>query len=199
MIFRLVSIGVIFLGGWYAGAKYGAPASVVGVIDNGVSFASDRIAGLMGREPAADDAVDEASEDDDAVEDDADDDGGSDYDDQIDDADAASSQEDAGETQVSLPADAECGGASYYSDGLAGAQTASGEIYDPGKYTAAHKTLPFGTNVRVTRVDDGRSVEVTVNDRGPFIEGRVIDLSRDAAEDIGLIIDGVTDVCVEVL
>ena len=199
MIFRLVFIGVIFFGGWYAGAKFGAPASVVGLVDNGVSFASDRIAGLMGREPAADDAVDEDSEDDDAVEDGAADDDGSDYDDQVDDADAESSQEDAGDTQVSLPADAECGGASYYADQFNGAQTASGEIYRPSKYTAAHKTLPFGTMVRVTRVDDGRSVDVTVNDRGPFTPGRVIDLSYVAAEEIGLIIDGVTDVCVEVL
>jgi rare lipoprotein A len=92
----------------------------------------------------------------------------------------------------------ECGGASYYADSLAGNSTASGEPYAPGKLTAAHKTLDFGTVVRVERKDGGGSVTVRVNDRGPFTPGRVIDLSRTAAERIDLITDGVTDVCIYV-
>ncbi len=92
----------------------------------------------------------------------------------------------------------ECGGASYYADSLAGNSTASGEPYAPGKLTAAHKTLAFGTMVRVERKDGGGSVTVRVNDRGPFTPGRVIDLSRKAAERIDLITDGVTDVCIYV-
>ncbi|MEO1251466.1 MAG: septal ring lytic transglycosylase RlpA family protein [Pseudomonadota bacterium] len=90
----------------------------------------------------------------------------------------------------------ECGGASYYADSLAGNSTASGEPYTPTQLTAAHKTLPFGTIVRVERADTGASVEVRVNDRGPFTAGRVIDLSRAAAERIDLIRDGVADVCI---
>lgn len=87
-----------------------------------------------------------------------------------------------------------CSGASYYSDNLAGNSTASGEPYDPAKLTAAHRTLPFGTKLRVVREGRGEVV-VTVNDRGPFIDGRVIDLSRAAAEKVDLITDGVGDVC----
>jgi rare lipoprotein A len=92
----------------------------------------------------------------------------------------------------------ECGGASYYADSLAGNSTASGEAYSPSKRTAAHKTLPFGTVLRVVRRDTGEETEVTVNDRGPFVSGRVIDLSRKAASDIDLITDGVADVCIYV-
>lgn len=92
----------------------------------------------------------------------------------------------------------ERGRASYYSDKLAGRSTASGEPYDPRALTAAHKKLPFGTIVDVIR-PDGRRVQVRINDRGPFTKGRIIDLSRRAAEAIGLIRDGVAEVTVVVV
>lgn len=79
------------------------------------------------------------------------------------------------------------GVASYYGKRFAGRRTANGERFDPQKLTAAHKTLPFGSRVRVTNPRNGRSVVVRINDRGPFIRGREIDLSRRAAERIGLI------------
>jgi rare lipoprotein A len=88
-----------------------------------------------------------------------------------------------------------CAGASYYADSLAGNPTASGEPYVPSKLTAAHRTLSFGTKVRVVREGRGE-VTVTINDRGPFIDGRIIDLSRAAAEQVDLITDGVADVCI---
>ncbi len=93
----------------------------------------------------------------------------------------------------------EFGKASYYHDKFEGKKTASGVPYRKDEFTCAHKTIKFGTNVRVTRLDDGRSVEVTVNDRGPYSEGHVIDLSRVAAQSIGLVKDGVTKVKVEVV
>ena len=79
------------------------------------------------------------------------------------------------------------GRVSYYHDSLAGNRTANGEVYDPKKLTAASRTLPFGTRVRVTNARNGRSVVVRINDRGPFIKGRTIDLSRRAAEELGII------------
>lgn len=92
------------------------------------------------------------------------------------------------------------GKAAYYHDSLAGRKTASGAPYDPGRYTAAHRKLPFGTVLRVIRADDGRMVYVEVNDRGPFGDNaRIVDLSRAAAEAIGMIRDGVVPVRVEVL
>jgi rare lipoprotein A len=92
------------------------------------------------------------------------------------------------------------GEASYYSDALAGRSTASGEPYDPKRFTAAHRKLPFGTVLRVVRVDDGRSVYVKVNDRGPFGKrDRIIDLSRSAAEALGMIRAGVTQIRLEVV
>ena len=72
--------------------------------------------------------------------------------------------------------------ASWYGPGFAGRRTASGEVFDPGALTAAHRTLPFGTVVRVVNLANGRSVEVRINDRGPFKPDRVIDLSRAAPE-----------------
>ncbi len=93
----------------------------------------------------------------------------------------------------------ELGLASYYSDLFHGKPTASGELYDKDKFTAAHKTLPFGTTIKVTRLDNGKSVQVRVNDRGPYISGRIVELSRAAAEKIGLVTDGVARVKVEVL
>lgn len=89
---------------------------------------------------------------------------------------------------------------SYYSDSLAGNRTANGEIYDPTKYTAASRTLAFGTKLRVTRIDNERSVEVRVNDRGPFgRRKRILDLSRAAAEQLDMIRAGVVRVRVEVI
>lgn len=93
----------------------------------------------------------------------------------------------------------EYGKAGYYADSLHGRKTASGEKYDKNDLTCAHKSLPYGTKVRVTRLDNKKSVVVRVNDRGPFIDGYVVDISRKAAEEIGLIKDGITRVKVEVV
>lgn len=86
------------------------------------------------------------------------------------------------------------GEASYYGDELAGNPTASGETFDPGKLTAAHRTLPLGSRVRVTNPANGESVVVRINDRGPFHGNRVIDLSLAAAREIGLLKSGVGEV-----
>ncbi|HET8859478.1 septal ring lytic transglycosylase RlpA family protein [Marivirga sp.] len=91
------------------------------------------------------------------------------------------------------------GKASFYADKFEGKQTASGEKYKHNKLTAAHKTLPFGTIVKVTNLDNQESVEVRINDRGPFVEGRVIDLSRSAAEQLKFINQGLADVQIEVI
>lgn len=88
------------------------------------------------------------------------------------------------------------GMASFYGQGEV---TAAGERFDPTAMTAAHRTLPFGTKVRVTRVDTGNSVIVRINDRGPFKPGRVIDLSQGAAENLGMTSIGLTPVRLEVL
>ena len=93
----------------------------------------------------------------------------------------------------------EKGIASWYGGKFHGRKTASGERYDMNKMTAAHKTLPFGTRVRVTNLDTGRKVVVRINDRGPFIRGRVIDLSRAAARKMDMIQAGTARVLVEVL
>jgi rare lipoprotein A len=93
----------------------------------------------------------------------------------------------------------ERGIASWYGEPYHGRRTASGEIYDMHRLTAAHRTLPFDTRVRVTRRDTGRHVEVRINDRGPFIEGRIIDLSYAAAKRIGLDVDGVAPVELQIL
>lgn len=78
------------------------------------------------------------------------------------------------------------GMASYYGNELAGNRTASGERFNPGELTAAHRTLPFGSLVRVTNTSNGDSVIVRINDRGPFAHGRVIDVSHAAAREIGM-------------
>ncbi|HEY4156556.1 MAG TPA: septal ring lytic transglycosylase RlpA family protein [Polyangiaceae bacterium] len=91
------------------------------------------------------------------------------------------------------------GDASYYSDRLAGHATASGAPYRPEAYTAAHRKLPLGTVLRVTRQDDGRVVYVRVNDRGPFTKRRILDLSRAAAESLGMLQTGVVAVRAEVV
>ncbi len=91
------------------------------------------------------------------------------------------------------------GEASYYAHKYHGRTTANGEIYDETKMTAAHKTLPFGTRVRVTNLANGKKVVVRINDRGPFIKGRIIDLSYKAAGDLDYISRGVVKVRVEIL
>lgn len=89
------------------------------------------------------------------------------------------------------------GQASWYGPNFVGRPTANGETFDPQRLTAAHPTLPFDTRVRVTHLATDRSVVVRINDRGPFKPGRVIDLSRAAAEVIGLISSGVAAVRIE--
>ncbi|MFP4106468.1 MAG: septal ring lytic transglycosylase RlpA family protein [Phycisphaerae bacterium] len=91
------------------------------------------------------------------------------------------------------------GTASWYGPKFHGKKTASGEVFDQTALTAAHRTLPFGTRVRVTNLANGKSVVVRVNDRGPFVKGRIIDLSRAAAEEIGMIRSGTARVRLEVL
>ncbi|WP_107667685.1 septal ring lytic transglycosylase RlpA family protein [Cyanothece sp. BG0011] len=91
------------------------------------------------------------------------------------------------------------GMASWYGPGFHGRLTANGERYNQNGLTAAHKSLPFGTQVRVTNLHNGRSVIVRINDRGPYIHGRVIDLSRGAASVIGLLNSGVAPVQLEIL
>lgn len=91
------------------------------------------------------------------------------------------------------------GVASYYGRRFHGRRTANGEIFDMNAMTAAHKTLPFGTLVRVTNISTGRSVTVRINDRGPFIRGRTIDLSRAAAARIGMIASGHARVEMEIV
>lgn len=89
------------------------------------------------------------------------------------------------------------GVASYYNDKHHGKKTASGEIYHNAKLTAAHRTLPFGTEVKVTNLSNGKWVTVRINDRGPYTKGRLIDLSKVAAQQIGLIKMGVAKVKIE--
>jgi rare lipoprotein A len=91
------------------------------------------------------------------------------------------------------------GYASYYANSLDGRPTACGERYCKNKLTAAHKTLPFGTIVRVTRLSTGRQVIVVINDRGPYVKGRLIDLSLAAAKEIGMVRVGVAKVKIEVV
>jgi rare lipoprotein A len=86
--------------------------------------------------------------------------------------------------------------ASFYGEDT---QTASGEKFNPNELTAAHPTLPFGTRLRVTNVANGRSVVVRVNDRGPFVRGRAVDVSSSAAERIGMIDQGVAKVKIDVV
>ncbi|MCB1511695.1 MAG: septal ring lytic transglycosylase RlpA family protein [Hyphomicrobiaceae bacterium] len=91
------------------------------------------------------------------------------------------------------------GVASWYAKGFVGKPTASGEIYDAGAMTAAHPTLPLNAVVRVTNLANGRSVTVRINDRGPFVKNRIIDLSQRAAEDLGFAHLGLTRVRVQVI
>jgi len=91
------------------------------------------------------------------------------------------------------------GKASFYADKFEGHPTASGEKYKHNKLTGAHKTLPFGTIVRVTNIANGNTVNVEINDRGPYVDERIIDLSRAAAEKLGFVNLGIADVKIEVV
>ncbi len=91
------------------------------------------------------------------------------------------------------------GYASYYADKYHGRQTADGEIFNMHDYTAAHRNLPFGTVLIVTNLENGKKVKVRVNDRGPFVKGRILDLSLQAAKDIGLIKTGIAKVQLKIL
>ena len=91
------------------------------------------------------------------------------------------------------------GSASWYGPGFHGRKTANGERYDMHALTAAHRSLPFGTKVRVTNRTNGRAVVVRINDRGPYAGGRVIDLSRGAAQAVSMMDAGVVPVNLEVL
>jgi rare lipoprotein A len=91
------------------------------------------------------------------------------------------------------------GQGSYYADKFNGRPTTSGEIYRSGKMTAAHNTLPFGTRIKVTNVKNGKSVKVTVNDRGPHVKGRIVDVSGKAARKLDLVEAGVVPVQLKVI
>ena len=91
------------------------------------------------------------------------------------------------------------GQGSYYADKFAGRATSSGAPYRPGRLTAAHNTLPFGTRIKVTNVRNGRSVKVVVTDRGPHVKGRIVDVSKRAARKLGLLEAGVVPVQLKVV
>jgi rare lipoprotein A len=100
---------------------------------------------------------------------------------------------------LSATAQIQTGKASYYADKFEGQPTASGEKYKASKLTGAHRTLPFGTKVKVTNLANNEFVVVTINDRGPFIEGRVIDVSKAAAERLSFFNQGTADVRLEIV
>ena len=91
------------------------------------------------------------------------------------------------------------GKASWYGGKFIGRQTANGEVFDTREYTAAHKTLPFNTVLEVINLDNGKKINVRINDRGPFIEGRVIDLSEIAAEKLDMVKTGTANVSLKIL
>jgi rare lipoprotein A len=102
----------------------------------------------------------------------------------------------SGDTAISTQ---QRGRISMYGNDFAGRKTASGEPFDPTALTMAHRTLPFGTRVRVTNLENQRSVEVVVNDRGPFVSGRIADLSEAAARRIGMVAAGVVEALLDIL
>ena len=91
------------------------------------------------------------------------------------------------------------GFASFYSDALQGRKTASGERYNREAFTAAHRTYPFGTLIRIVNQRNGKSIVVRINDRGPYVDGRIIDLSWRAAQALDMIADGVVPVLLELI
>jgi len=96
----------------------------------------------------------------------------------------------------STAAYAQCGGASWYGPGFNGKKAASGQIFNENEMTAAHRSLPFGTKLRVTDQNTGAEILVTINDRGPFHGKRIIDLSKAAATKLGFRNRGTTSVCI---
>ena len=98
-------------------------------------------------------------------------------------------------TGQSLAAGNSCGTASWYGPGFNGKKSASGERFNQNAMTAAHKTLPFGTKLKVTNQKTGKSVTVKINDRGPYHGGRIIDLSKAAASQLGIVNAGTGKVC----
>jgi rare lipoprotein A len=96
------------------------------------------------------------------------------------------------------PKMSEIGHASWYGPGFAGKTTASGEAFDQKEFIAAHRTLPFGSKVRVVNLDNDKSVVVEIKDRGPFVEGRIIDVSQAAANALGMVQAGLARVRIEV-
>lgn len=105
----------------------------------------------------------------------------------------------AGSAPAAAPPPVQTGVASYYAKSLAGKLTASGEPHEPNALTAASRTLPLGTTAKVTNAENGRSVTVKVNDRGPYVKNRILDVSRRAAERLGFKHEGVTKVAVQPL
>lgn len=103
------------------------------------------------------------------------------------------------EQVAAFPLPAAVGVASWYGRSHAGLHTASGEIFSPERRTAAHRSLPLGTILKVTNLKSGKSAIVTVNDRGPYIAGRLIDLSEGAARDLAMVRDGLAQVKLEVI
>jgi rare lipoprotein A len=95
------------------------------------------------------------------------------------------------------PTMVETGLASWYGPRFHGKRTASGEVFNQHDFTAAHRTLPWGSKVKVTNIANGKSVEVRINDRGPFGKGRIIDVSRAAARVLGIVGSGITTVRIE--
>jgi rare lipoprotein A len=91
------------------------------------------------------------------------------------------------------------GKASYYGEKFHGRQTASGEIFNMYAMTAAHKSLPFGTKIKVTNNNSNKSVIVEINDRGPFVTDRILDLSYQAAREINMLNSGVADVTIKII
>jgi rare lipoprotein A len=108
--------------------------------------------------------------------------------------------EDAAIAKIPVPSQptmTEIGLASWYGSRHHGKRTASGEVFNQNKLTAAHRTLPWGSRVKVTNLANGKSVEVRINDRGPFSKGRIIDLSRAAARSLDMVEQGITTVRIE--
>ena len=100
---------------------------------------------------------------------------------------------------VSLEGAYQVGPASYYAHKFHGRQTANGEIFDMYGLSAAHRELPLGTVIRVTHVRNGRSLELRINDRGPFIPGRILDLSLGAAQKLDMVEEGVAEVRIDII
>jgi rare lipoprotein A len=96
-----------------------------------------------------------------------------------------------------VPAQASSGRASFYGAGFAGKKTASGERFNPSGFTCAHRSLPFGTRLKLTNTANGRTVVVRVNDRGPFVGGRIIDVSQGAAQALGFVAAGTARLQIE--